>query len=180
MRRSTRYQPPPPTCWRQNLRPWLKMLAVLALIVAALQLERRRPRLEATGDARIIDGDSLVVGGSEVRLKHIDAPEGRQTCRRGGDDWRCGEEAARQLRRLAGAGPVACRGARRDKYDRLLGVCTAGGRELNRSMVAEGWAVAFGGYEPEQAAAKAARKGIWAAEFQRPSDWRAANGDRTE
>jgi endonuclease YncB( thermonuclease family) len=159
--------------------PWVKLLAVVALIGAALRLEQRQPRLEASGAARIIDGDSLVVGGTEVRLKHIDAPEGRQTCRRDGADWRCGEAAAQQLRQLA-TGRVACRGTRRDRFNRLLAVCTAGARELNRGMVAAGWAVAFGGYEAEELVARQARKGIWASEFQRPQDWRAANQDHND
>ncbi len=56
-----------------------------------------------SGLARPIDGDSLWVGGNEVRLKGIDAPEGRQTCRRSGAIWGCGEAARSALVGLIGA-----------------------------------------------------------------------------
>lgn len=153
---------------------WLKVPGLLLLLALALWFEQRdRPR-EAEGRARIIDGDSLVVDGLEVRLKSIDAPEARQTCRRGNAEWRCGEEAARQLQRLAGNGRIACRGRGYDRYDRLLAICSRGGEEINRQMVTEGWAVAFGNYGREESLARAGKRGIWASEFQRPADWRAA------
>jgi endonuclease YncB( thermonuclease family) len=44
------------------------------------------------GRARAIDGDSLKVGETEVRLHGIDAPLLSQTCQRGGRDWSCGLE----------------------------------------------------------------------------------------
>ena len=39
---------------------------------------------QVSGPAAVIDGDSLRVAGVEVRLHGVDAPEGRQTCERGG------------------------------------------------------------------------------------------------
>jgi endonuclease YncB( thermonuclease family) len=39
-------------------------------------------------------------------------------------------------------------------------------------MVEEGFAVAFGAYQIEEAAARSARRGIWASEFERPQEWR--------
>jgi len=40
-----------------------------------------------TGTARPIDGDSLYVGNTEVRLFGIDAPEYHQVCTRGSLPW---------------------------------------------------------------------------------------------
>ena len=54
------------------------------------------------GAGRTIDGDSLWVGKDEVRLKGIDAPEGRQTCQCDGRDWACGDATRDELRRLIG------------------------------------------------------------------------------
>ena len=45
-----------------------------------------------TGHAK--DGDSLMVGDTEVRLFGIDAPEWDQSCQKNGTDWSCGAAAA--------------------------------------------------------------------------------------
>ena len=85
------------------------------------------PRYEVTGQARLVDGDSLFVDGLEIRLKNMDAPEGRQTCRRGGKDWRCGQEATRRLRRYINKRAISCKGDEYDRHRRLLAFCTVGG-----------------------------------------------------
>ena len=130
------------------------------------------------GPAEIIDGDSLSVSGFSVRLFGIDAPEAKQTCSRGGTNWRCGEKAATQLRIMIGTNPVECRGRGIDAYGRSLAVCTVAGIELNRAMVEAGWATAFRKYAQDyvtaEALAKAARRGIWDSEFDLPETYRAA------
>lgn len=128
------------------------------------------------GAARAIDGDSLFVGRQEVRMQGIDAPEGRQICQRDDRPWDCGNAAREELRRLIGKNLVECRVSDRDKHERFLATCFAGGSNLNAAMVEAGMAVAYGGYRREEAAAKAARRGLWASEFQRPRDWRAERG----
>ncbi len=127
---------------------------------------------DVKGKARIIDGDSLYVGGREVRLQGIDAPEGRQTCRRDGREWACGKGARNELVKMIQGREVSCHGLDIDKHDRLLAVCRANGRELNREMVARGFAVAYGRHQREEAEARRARLGLWAGEFDRPRDWR--------
>lgn len=131
---------------------------------------------ELSGFAKIIDGDSFRMDGSEVRLVGIDAPEGRQMCQRDGRDWDCGEEARRQLQRLIGGQRVVCRSVERDKHGRYLGTCEAGGRTLNAAMVESGFAVSYGSYRSEERAAKAARRGMWSGTFQMPRDWRRDRG----
>ncbi|MCG6858694.1 MAG: hypothetical protein LJE67_11590, partial [Salaquimonas sp.] len=37
-------------------------------------------------------------------------------------------------------------------------------------------AIAYGGYEAEEAEARKARRGMWAFKFERPSDWRRRHG----
>ena len=131
------------------------------------------------GPAEVVDGDSLSVSGFSVRLFGIDAPEGKQTCSRGGSSWRCGEEAATQLRNMIGGGSVECRGRGIDSYGRTVAVCTVAGIELNRAMVEAGWATAFRKYAQDyvvaEARAKAARRGIWDSEFDLPENLRAAS-----
>lgn len=131
---------------------------------------------QISGAARAIDGDSLFVGRDEVRMKGIDAPEGKQSCTKDGRSWDCGNAARDELRRLIGNDVVQCRVLERDKHGRLLSTCSAGGRDLNAGMVASGMAVAYGGYLREQGDAKAKRRGLWGSEFQQPREWRHERG----
>ena len=157
----------------QAIFPWIRVAIVIGLIALVLQQGDGPPRYEVEGRARLVDGDSLYVDGLEIRLKNIDAPEGRQNCRRKNRDWRCGEEATRRLRTFIKRRSVSCKGNEYDRHNRLLAFCSVAGHELNKWMVREGWAVAFGGYRQEERAAKRARKGIWSSQFQRPRAWRA-------
>ena len=61
-----------------------------------------------SGPARVVDGDTLEVGDTRVRLHGIDAPESKQRCRAGGRTWSCGREAAHALARRIGSRTVAC------------------------------------------------------------------------
>ena len=131
---------------------------------------------QVSGAGRPIDGDSLYVGQYEVRLKGIDAPEGRQTCTRAGVPWDCGNASRDELRRLIGRDNVECRGGERDKHGRVLGLCSAAGRDLNAGMVASGMALAYGGYLREEGEAKMKKRGVWGSEFERPRDWRHERG----
>jgi endonuclease YncB( thermonuclease family) len=131
------------------------------------------PQKDLTGAADVIDGDSLRVAGQEVRLKGIDAPEFLQVCQVSGRETQCGREARTALRRLAGSGLVTCVAGERDRFGRLLGQCRVRGIDINAAMVRDGHAVAFGAYEREEEDAKAAYRGLWAGEFERPRDWRA-------
>lgn len=136
-----------------------------------------------TGTADAIDGDSLTVNGIEVRLFGIDAPEGQQKCSRDGREWPCGEAAAGKLRSLVEGQTVTCRVRGRDTYGRAVSVCYAGPLELNRTMVAQGWATAFREYAQDYVAdevrAKAARVGIWDSTFALPADFRRQEEART-
>src|SRR5438046_7903644 len=71
-----------------------------------------------SGTARSIDGDSLMVGSSEIRLHGIDAPELTQTCTRDGQPWSCGTAAADQLSKLIAGQPVTCVSMGQDRYGR--------------------------------------------------------------
>lgn len=155
---------------------WL-VLIVLSLILGVLnRMGDKASRHDLDGIPRWIDGDSFFLGNSEVRLKGIDAPEGKQTCQRDGRSWACGDEARRELQRIVGAGPVMCQGAERDQHGRWLAVCSSGGRELNAGMVASGMAVDYGGYPRQELQARMAKRGLWSGEFERPRDWRHRNG----
>lgn len=129
-----------------------------------------------TGSARIIDGDTLEVRGTRIRLHGIDAPESAQRCRSQGQVWSCGREATRALARHIGSHPVVCKERDRDRYGRVVAVCRVGGEDVNAWMVSEGWAFAYRQYSrsylAEEMAAKAAKRGIWRGNVVPPWDWR--------
>jgi len=157
---------------------WLGLAIVMglaALAGAGREAARWLRSERITGAAEVIDGDSLRVGGRELRLEGIDAPEYRQTCRRGDSEEPCGRQAREALARLVASGPLHCDIDATDRYGRGLATCRAGAVEINRMLVRDGMAVAFGRYEDEEAAAQAARRGIWATRFQRPADWRTSH-----
>ncbi|QCM10396.1 thermonuclease family protein [Agrobacterium tumefaciens] len=141
------------------------------LIAAKLDLVNSETH---SGRFFVIDGDTLAKGGERFRLLGIDAPELSQTCLRGGESWPCGEEARRFLRRLMDDAQVSCSGSSRDRYGRLLVYCTADEKDVSSEMVAAGFAVASGYFQfsGEQATARREARGIWAGEFEKPSEWR--------
>jgi endonuclease YncB( thermonuclease family) len=147
-------------------------------VIALLFLFMFGPAVAATlsGQADIVDGDTIKVGSIPVRFYGIDAPEGRQTCERNGKTYGCGKQATKALADLIAKQSVQCEIVGRDDYGRVLGVCTVAGIELNRAMVRNGWAFAFAKYSdryvPDQDAAEAAKAGLWAGSFVKPWEWR--------
>ena len=129
-----------------------------------------------TGPARVIDGDTLDVGGVRIRLHGIDAPESKQSCRTGGQRWSCGREATRALAGRIGGRSVACEERDQDRYGRVVAVCSLSGTDLNGWMVAQGWAFAYRRYSrayvAEESGARAARRGMWRGYVVPPWDWR--------
>ena len=130
-----------------------------------------------TGKADIVDGDTIKIGSIPVRLYGIDAPESRQTCNRDGRIYGCGKQSTQALANIIAGGSVQCEIVGRDDYSRALGVCTVADIELNRTMVRNGWALAFikfsDRYAADQGAAEVARAGLWAGSFVKPWEWRA-------
>ncbi len=147
----------------------IAVLAVIYLLPSGLPETLRGP-------AFVVDGDSLEILGSRVRLHGIDAPEGRQNCSRDGRNWACGRDAGAALRNKIHGRQVDCDPLEYDQYDRILARCHVGGENLNLWMVSEGWAVSFGAYRNEERDARNNSRGIWASEFLRPSEWRHQNG----
>ncbi len=120
-----------------------------------------------SGPVRVIDGDTLEIAGTHVRLQAIDAPETGETCPGAAGSWPCGERATRALDALSEGG-LTCRGEERDRYGRLVATCVDGqGRDVAETLVRAGIARAwprFGrAYVPAERAARAEGRGLWAA-----------------
>jgi endonuclease YncB( thermonuclease family) len=126
----------------------------------------------------VVDGDTLVIGAEHIRLHGIDAPERDQVCHKAdGSSYDCGHMAAAHLRREIADGMPACASLYRDRYRRQIATCTVDGRDVGDAMVRSGWAIdvplySGGKYAAAEAEARAARRGLWAGEFENPARWR--------
>ena len=140
------------------------------------------PAQVSIGSARVIDGDTIEMAGERFRLHAIDAPEGTQTCMKGGEAWACGKDAAALLTTLIANKGVSCNRKDTDAHGRNVAVCSAGGVDLGRTMVEAGLAVALPQFSDDYVEAEARRKahriGIWASDFQMPAEYRAAHPEQ--
>lgn len=157
---------------RRGLATYVLLAFIAAATGLAYLLTQTRTPAVFSGRARVIDGDSLAVGGVEVRLYGIDAPELFQRCSREGREVQCGREALRHLVALIAGQPVTCERRDIDRFGRTVAVCSVDGVDLGRAMVAAGQAVSYGAYVAEEATARAERRGLWAGDFMPPRDWR--------
>jgi endonuclease YncB( thermonuclease family) len=150
------------------------LTGVLAVLLAALV-----PVGAQSGLPRVVDGDTIDVGGQRVRLWGIDAPESRQQCDRDGQAYACGRAATEYLRTLIGDARVDCEPRTHDRYRRVVARCFVHGEDVSAAMVRAGWAMAFVRYSRDyvgdEQQARAAHSGMWAGSFQPPWDWRAAH-----
>ena len=132
-----------------------------------------------TGQASVLDGDTIEIHGTRIWLFGIDAPEGGQTCTVQGKATPCGRRAAFALAGKIGRQVVECRPKDEDRYGRVVAVCSVGGEDVNAWMVAQGWALAYRYYShdyvSQERSASKAKLGLWQGEFERPWEWRRKN-----
>jgi endonuclease YncB( thermonuclease family) len=126
-----------------------------------------------TGRVRVIDGDSLKMGATEIRLFGVDAFEYKQTCGR----LACGRAALIRMTELTSWQVITCKPRDKDGYGRTVAQCfDSKGRDLARAMVESGYAVAYRRhsqlYVAAEATARKRKAGAWAYPFQSPEDYR--------
>ena len=155
-----------------------KPLVLLALFLAVPVSTPAGASILA-GPATVIDGDTIDMTGTRIRLIGIDAPESAQQCRRDGQAWDCGAEATANLHAIVAEGPLECAAQGSDRYGRTLATCRNGLFDLGHEMVRRGLAIpafdAPDAYEEARDLARQLRFGLWAGEFEEPAAWRAAN-----
>jgi endonuclease YncB( thermonuclease family) len=133
-----------------------------------------------SGVAQVADGDTLSLpDGTRVRLFGIDAPELSQRC----NGVPCGQQSREGLRRLVGTAVVRCVGEDYDRYGRLVAICYVGHEDLGRTLVRNGFALAFRQYSEryvlEEIAAREERLGVWGAgQVEAPWLYRSRQGSR--
>lgn len=158
-----------------KLYAFITMLSLLAMYFGYRSfihpIEHHSKYKYVSGYAYVIDGDSIKVNNTEIRLLGIDAPELLQSC--GADNnTPCGKLAKQHLIDLIHHQTVKCYYKKFDRYHRVLGLCFAGKTALNKQMIKDGWAVSYYLFKKEEKLAKTNKLGIWKAPFEIPSHWR--------
>lgn len=132
-----------------------------------------------TGISTVIDGDTLEIRGVRFRASGVDAMESSQFCvAKNGSSYRCGQQAALKLADKVRGKNVTCVQKDKDRYGRVVAVCTVVGEKmsLNEWLVRNGLAVAYTQYSKDyvqaEAYARTNKLGIWAGTFQMPWDYR--------
>jgi len=160
----------------------LRSLAVALVAAFAIEVAHAEG---LTGQASVVDGDTLEVHGTVIRLWGVDAPESSQLCR--ADDsiqYRCGAKAANELDVFIAKRPVSCTPISVERYGRTVASCSVDGVDLGDWLVSNGLALDWpqyskGLYDKAQREAEHTGRGLWAGSYVAPWLYRAciqANG----
>jgi endonuclease YncB( thermonuclease family) len=146
---------------------------VLPAMALALLLNTAAHGADLTGPAQAVDGGSLEIAGTTVRLYGVQAPSRGQDCTRGGQAYDCAQEAGWALADRLGRHWVRCIVRAQDSSGRVVATCYIGADlDVNAHMVESGWALArrdeAPGYIPLEDTARAARRGLWSGRFDLP------------
>jgi endonuclease YncB( thermonuclease family) len=119
------------------------------------------------------DGGSVQIRGLTVHVAGIVVPPRRDLCQNktAKSTFDCAKPARKRMGELLTKG-VAC-DILDVAGDKIHGRCVVAEGDLGQALVASGVARADknGPYEPDQAAALAAKRGLWAADMLIPKDW---------
>lgn len=145
--------------------------SVLALISAPVWAD-------VSGPIHVIDGDTLNVGETRVRLHGIDAPEKDQMCGGNGTPgWRCGDWIVGELRARYEGRRAVCTVLDTDRYGRSVARCVVDGQDIGQALVRSGLAFAYRkysmDYDLDEKGAAVNGRGLHGQGVQTPSEFRA-------
>ena len=154
-------------------------MTVLAMCIALPQSGAHASDV-MSGIPQVVDGDTVQIGQTKIRLQGIDAPETDQLCLDpNGQTWACGIAARDELIKHSAGSEWDCDLASTDRYGRSLGSCFVEGEDVSAWMVRQGWALSFvkysHSYDADEMAARQAPVGLWRGAFIAPWDWRHRN-----
>lgn len=117
---------------------------------------------EIAGVASVIDGDTIEIHGTHIRLSGFDSPESGSMC----GSANVYQRASLALSDFIGSQTVHCAPDGTETHGRTVATCTVGGAELGHHMVSEGWArdwprFSHGVYAGDEAQARSAHRGLW-------------------
>ncbi len=146
--------------------------AVVMMLALPADLFGRVPALSGelhaeSGQVAVVDGQTLRLRDTTIRLAGIHAPPRGQTCRDDrGAAYDCGGAASAALAGLVRGRLITCTLNGRDEAGFAQALCEAGGTEVNRALVAGGWARAVppASFASEEEQARKLRRGLWQSE----------------
>jgi endonuclease YncB( thermonuclease family) len=161
------------------MKPTTLLTALLTLLVPTMA-----QAADITGVPKIRDGDQILIGSSRIRLGGIDAPSSDQLCLNDkGERWTCGAAARDELIKHAGGKSWTCHTRTTDRRGRIVARCEVEGEDIQKWLVASGWALSYSrfshDYDADEKAAREAKAGMWQGAFIAPWDWRARNKKTT-
>ena len=140
---------------------------------------------EISGNAQIIDGDTIKINSKKIRLNGIDAPEFKQMCKKTyltiifftfTKDYPCGKISTEKLKKKINNKVITCKILDIDRYKRYIGECYKKNLNLNSWLVSNGHAVAYRKYSKKYVSdeinAKNEKIGIWQGKFEMPWEYR--------
>lgn len=138
----------------------LAAVSVLALSAFAEPSEGRPSTI--IGAATVTDGDTIKVDGVKVRLNGFDTPEKGSMCGR----TNVYTEASDALDGFIGTSDVKCKLTGDKTFDRFVGTCSVGGKDIGDFMVESGWGrdwpkFSAGKYAAAEKRARDAKRGLW-------------------
>lgn len=111
-----------------------------------------------SGHASALDGDTVLVAGTRIRLFGIEAIEWHNPL---------GKETKEQLEKLVEDESIVCNVLHYDKFRRPVARCRAGGFDIAAEMVRRGWAANSDrftdDYSELESMARSSCKGFWVA-----------------
>src|ERR1700733_7884812 len=151
-----------------------RLLTIVTVLAALLRLTPDVLADDLAGQASVIDGDTLDIHGTRIRLWGLDAPESSQLCR--GEDslpYRCGAKSANALDSFIAKRPVNCLPITLDQYGRTVATCSVGGADIGDWLVRSGLALDWseyskGKYDAAQRGAEHAGLGMWTGSYVEP------------
>ena len=111
------------------------------------------------GKAEVIDGDTVRIKETKIRLFGIDAPEKKQFCKKDylnififafKKKYPCGQISRQKLKKFLNNQIIHCKVKdEKDRYKRYLGICYKGNSDINAWLVKNGYAVSYRKYSKE-------------------------------
>jgi endonuclease YncB( thermonuclease family) len=151
--------------------PWSRCIPTALMLLAPCSVALSD---DLTGQASIIDGDTLEIHGMRIRLWGIDAPESSQLCRdENSTQYRCGAKAANDLDAFIARRLVVCIPISLDQYRRTVATCSVDGADIGEWLVRNGLALdwpqySHGKYDAIQRDAEHAGRGMWSGSYVEP------------
>jgi len=132
---------------------------------------------DTTGIPRVVDGDTIHIGKTKIRLWGYDSPERKQTCTIKGEPWNCGKAATEHLKTFIGDNPVSCVEKNKDLYGRIVAKCALGTLDIGAEMIEVGLAIPYWKYSGKYyiqsyKEARGLGRGMHAGKFVEPWVWR--------